>query len=658
MDCHAPATSVETNHPRLVLVGHPNVGKSLLFHLLTGRYVTVSNYPGTTVEWVQGNGVIGGTAYRVYDTPGVNSLHPMSEDERVARDILLHGPAAAVVQVSDAKNLGRTLFLTSQLAEFGLPLVLNLNLWDEALDRHIGIDTEKLSRALGIRVVPTIATQRYGTQALMNAITEARPAAVACRFDARIEEAVKHIEALLPISGPERRGYGMLLLAGDTTLKETVLFNMPPHILECIEREIQNLQGQYPQPLSYVLNQQRQARADELAKEVSHTESAPGNRWFERVGRWSMHPFWGVPLLLMVLYTMWLFVGKFGASTLVGWLENDFFGAGMATLTEWIRAISPMDFMTRMLVGEYGVLTMALTYSLAIILPVVTTFFLFFGLLEDSGYLPRLSIMSNRLFRKIGLNGRAVLPMVLGLGCDTMATFTTRVLETRRERILVTLLLALGVPCSAQLAAIFGLIGSMTTPYPMLIWLGTVLLVMIVVGFLASKILPGDRSDFFMEIPPIRIPKLSNIVIKTAVRLRWYISEAVPLFILGTLFLFALSELNWLVPIQNAMRPLVHGLLGLPAETAPIFVLGFLRRDYGAAGLFRMNEQHLLSVNQIVVTLVVLTLFLPCVAQFLVMIKEQGWKVALGITALVLGISFTVGAMLNLILTWTGIVLM
>jgi ferrous iron transport protein B len=292
---------------------------------------------------------------------------------------------------------------------------------------------------------------------------------------------------------------------------------------------------------------------------------------------------------------------------------------------------------------------MGMTYAIAIVLPVVATFFLVFGFLEDSGYIPRLAIFSDRIFRAMGLNGKAVLPMVLGLGCDTMATMTTRVLGTPKERLIAVLLLALGVPCSAQLATILGILGGIS--FAALITLfGVVLLQMFIVGFLAARALPGERSEFIMELPPLRWPQMRNIVRKTVIRVRWYLGEAVPLFLLGTGLLFVLSRTGGLTFVTRMAEPLVSGLLGLPPQAAGVFVMGFLRRDYGAAGLFQLAHAGQLDAVQAVVALTVMTLFVPCVANFLMMVKEQRLRPALAILGVVTVIAIGTGAVLNLVL--------
>jgi ferrous iron transport protein B len=386
-----------------------------------------------------------------------------------------------------------------------------------------------------------------------------------------------------------------------------------------------------------------------IADRVRRRESvrSEGRRLARTLEALTTHRVWGLPVLLGVLWVAYQFVGVFGAGTLVDLMENGLFGGYInPAATRLVNATVPWAVVRDLVVGEYGVITMALTYSLALILPIVGTFFIAFGVLEDSGYLPRLAVMVNRLFKTMGLNGKAVLPMVLGLGCDTMATMTTRILETRKERLIVIILLALGVPCSAQLTVVLTMLGAMS-PAAMLIWLGVVIGTILLVGALAARVLPGKGSDFVLELPPLRWPRPGNIATKTLARIEWYLKEAVPLFVLGTLILFVADRLDLLSGLERATAPVLQGLLGLPRETAAAFVVGFLRRDFGAAGLYQMRQAGRLDPVQVVVAVVVITLFIPCIANFFMMVKERGWKTGLAIAAFIFPFAIAVGAALN-----------
>jgi ferrous iron transport protein B len=609
--------------------------------------VDVSNYPGTTVEIASGT-VREGAERTLIDTPGVRSLLPLSEDERVARDALLDLEPSAVVQVIDAKNLRRGLLLTFELAETGLPVVLCLNMTDEAEARGIRVDAERLSRALGVPVVPTVAVRRTGIEDLRRAIPHAAPVLRAVRFDEPIERAIAEVEAILPEDTPLRRALALGLLAGDETLARRL--ELGPWGASALERIRTELEAELGEPITYALTRARLAEADRVVAEVVHRRRVTGRRFGAGLGRLAAHPVWGWPILLGVLALLYLLVGVLGAGTLVGLLETRLFGE---VVNPWasrvVRELVPWPLLQRFLVGEYGLVTMALTYGFAIVLPIVATFFLAFGVLEDSGYLPRLGVMLDRAFRRMGLNGKAVLPLVLGLGCVTMATVSTRMLDTRRERIQATLLLALAIPCSAQLGVMLGMV-STTGPVGVAIWLAVVLGSLLSVGWLADRVLPGERSDFVLELPPMRRPALGAILTKTAAWIEWYLREVIPVFVLGTAVLFALDETGLLARIEHVLSPVVVSWLGLPAAATGVLLVGFLRRDYGAAGLFALATAGALSVRQTVVALVVITLFIPCIAALLMIVREHGLRVALAMLATVLAVVLLVGGALNLAL--------
>jgi ferrous iron transport protein B len=397
-----------------------------------------------------------------------------------------------------------------------------------------------------------------------------------------------------------------------------------------------------------VLARERSEAADALAASVIQRAPRSSPLLAQRIGQYVVHPLWGIPILLGVLYLVYQFVGVFGATTLVGLLEEDLFeGILNPAFTDFVTVAVDVPWIAEMLVGPYGLWTMGMTYALALILPIVTTFFIAFGVLEDSGYLPRLSVIANRLFALIGLNGRAVLPMVLGLGCVTMATLTTRILHSPRERLITVFLLALAIPCSAQLGVVLGMLGSLSFT-AVLIWTLAMVGVLMLAGFLASKLIPGRRIPLVTELPPMRLPIAGNVVKKTAGRLKWYLIEVIPLFLIGTFLMFALDKLGVLPAIIEAGEPLVTGWLGLPKEASAAFVMGFLRRDFGATGLFAMADA--LNPIQAVVGMITITLFIPCFASLLMMVKERGMKTALAMVVIIVPFAFFVGGLFNLLL--------
>ncbi len=632
-----------------VLVGNPNVGKSVLFKNLTNRYVTVSNFPGTTVEIVRAQANFNGRNIEVIDTPGLNDLSPVSDDARVTRALLDQTAQATLVQVADAKNLRRALLLTLQLAELEhpRPMVLVLNMADELRARGGVIDVDRLSDMLGVPVVTTVAIQNEGTDALIGALAQARPP----RLDR------------LP-------GAPSLLANG--------------------------LGG----------NRARVEQVNAILAETYSIEEPEHPSFAVRLGFWAMSPLRGLAMMAVVLLAVFWFVGLFGAGTLVDLLEVGGFQqrvspaairavdavlpfphahtvaeiahpigvplspaheVAIATLAKTttlpaytIEAGTPLSatqstlrFVHDFLVGEFGLITMALSYALAIVLPIVTTFFLVFSVLEDSGYFPRMAIMLNRTMRAMGLNGKAVLPMILGLGCDTMATMTTRILETKKERIVTTMLLALAIPCSAQLGVLLALMATLS-PVGAVVWLALIVGVIFLVGWLTARVFGGETSEFILEIPPMRRPQLSNVLVKTAGRLNWYLKEVIPVFVFGTAVLFLMSTLNLLALVARLGRPIVTGWLGLPQEMANAFLIGFMRRDFGAVYILDAATAPvpLLDPVQILVAMITITLFMPCFANFLVIVKEHGIKVALSMAAFIFPFAFLVGGVVHYAAKW------
>ena len=741
---------------RIALVGNPNVGKSVLFGLFTGKYVTVSNYPGTTVEVTRGMYAGSNDTIEVVDTPGANSLISHSEDERVARDILLRDEEKRVLQILDAKNIHRGLLITTQLAEMGLPISIGLNMWDETLDRGMSIDTDKLQEILGVTLTKTIATQKYGIGALRNSINSVKVPKISIDYGETIENGINQLESILPKqSSVKNRALAIMLLSFDEDLEETLEIN--DETLEKIHVVRDGVQKEYGHPLSYVITKKRSDYVNDLLKGIvsyrEHEAKAGAisrnlfffffmplftffvgykvldlflfmfagpldtggqTAWILRLaggvisvgcysyhlfsreyrsnrkitnilGTLTMHPALAWPMLIVVLWCIYKIVGQFGAGDCVDFVESKIFGSSLEmsggfdfkafipfTNVEYVfthvnfqginyylgllcqKFMSSDNFFFQLFLGEEaGLMQVGVTYSIAIILPIVGFFFISFGLMEDSGYLPRLAVMLNRFFKIIGLNGKAVLPMVLGLGCDTMATMTTRILDTKKERVISTLLLALAVPCSAQLGVIAGILGSVSGAH-LAIYFFVIFSQMLLVGYLSSKIIKGTGSDFLMEMPPFRRPKLTNILMKTYYRTKWFLKEAVPLFVLGTFILFIITKLGVLTYIQRAAEPVVKHFLGLPVETTQGFILGFLRRDYAVVSIFKALEKDagsmVIDPNQLIVSLVVVTLFVPCLANFFVMIKERGAKTAFLMLAFILPFSFLIGGILRYVL--------
>lgn len=660
----------------IYLVGNPNVGKSVLFGALTNKYVTVSNYPGTTVEVTHGiiNMPLSGVSLPVVDTPGIQSLVPLSEDEEVTRDILLEhinktGKMPRVVLVIDARNLRRGLLLAMQLSFAGIPYVVALNMIDEATAAGVQVDHARLEALLGVPVVPTIAIQKEGIARLLNFFKQPFAAShLHVNFSSEIEKTLNDLETRAQTSKLE----SLALLYQNESIIDKL---KESQIKEAEQVLAENKISPNKLQIDFFNN------VNKILGEV-YTRNVPARSKFLNIlGRLSIKPLTGFPILAGILFMAWYFVGNFGAGSMVDFVESVVFNEyinpavietfdtllpfhhehvieeGLITTAYSIHddSANPLYiFIHDLFVGEYGLITIGLTYAIAIILPIVLTFFLVFSFLEDSGYMPRMGSLLNTFFRTMGLNGKAILPMVMGLGCDTMATMTARVLDSRKERVIVTLLLALGVPCSAQLGVIFALGAALPIGY-MIAWALSIVLVLFVVGFLSSKILPGQTSMFLMELPPLRRPSGYNILMKTYIRTKWYLKEAVPLFLIGTFILFLMDRFALIESMNNALEPLTVNLLGLPAETAQGFVMGFLRRDFGAAGFLKLHNEGLMTNHQTLVSLLVITLFIPCIANFLMIIKERGIKTGVYMFMFIVPFAIFVGIVAHQLMKLLGV---
>ncbi len=464
-----------------------------------------------------------------------------------------------------------------------------------------------------------------------------------------LEISLEKIESLLGSDyGISKRAIGLLLLQGDDDIASLVRSKEAVDFYAKIEGIVKEARAHYHEPLAYIIALRRQEETNRIVSGAVEASPKTKLSFREKLSRIMINPITGLPILLLILYYgLYKFVGRFGAGIVVDFIEKNIFEKNINPwITRIFSAIIPVHMLRDLFVGEYGVITLGIRYAVALILPIVTTFFIAFAIIEDTGYLPRLALLIDRLFKKIGLTGRAVIPMVLGLGCDTMATMVTRTLPTKRERIIATILLALAIPCSAQLGVILSLLEG--NFHGLWIWGGIVGLVFLLIGFLSSMILPGDAPSFYMEIPPLRFPKLSNVFVKTYTRVQWYFTEVFPMFILASLLIWV-GQLSGLFNASVKILEYPIRWMGLPKEAAVAFLFGFFRRDYGAAGLYDIKKAGLFNGNQLVVACVTLTLFLPCIAQFLMNVKERGAKTGVAISVFILFFSFSVGFAVNLI---------
>ncbi len=619
--CHDNGYRVESNEgeKKIVLAGNPNAGKSVVFNALTGLYVDVSNYPGTTLDISSarlGEDIL-------IDTPGVYGVSSFNDEERVARDVILE--ADLIINVVSALHLERDLFLTQQIIDMGKKVVVALNMVDEAKEQGIEIDLNKLQDLLGVPVIPTVAVKKTGIDEVVKAIPLARTGHA---LELVIENVKKYKERV------PGQAEAVMVLEDDPVICKRYRVAAPD--------------------LRETVYLARRKRIDEIAKLVIK-EADQGVKFSVRLGRLMINPWTGLPLLAVVLWVMYQFIGVVVAQDIVNFTEKtlmkNYYEPWVAGLfSQWLSNLgltgSVGHVIGKILVGEYGLFTMTVTYVLGLLFPLVIGFYLFLSILEDSGYLPRIATLADRMLSSIGLNGRAVIPVILGFGCVTMATMTTRLLGSEREKKIAVFLLGLSIPCSAQLGVIAGLLSPLGAKMT-IVFVSVILAVFILAGTIMDRLLPGESTPLLIDLPPIRLPRPSNVLKKTWTKSSAFVKEAIPIFAFGA-FLITLLQLTGLLEIlQNLLAPLTVGWLNLPRDASVAFIMGIVRRDFGAAGLYSMS----LTPEQTIVALVTITLFVPCIASVMMIFKERGWKEA---TAMWLGtwvIAFAVGGIVAKIIS-------
>jgi ferrous iron transport protein B len=571
---------------KVLLIGNPNVGKSAIFSRLTGVHVIAANYPGTTVEFSKGSFRLEGERIEVLDVPGTYSLKPNSRAEEVATDMVREATAddkTILINIIDATNLERNLNLTVQLINKKIPMIIALNFWDET--RHLGIhiDAAKLENLLGVPVIPTSGISGEGVKQLV----------------LRLEEA--HTSSFVYDDRERWDKIGTLIAA---------------------------------------------------TQKLTHRH----HTFFERIEDISIHPFAGIPLAIVVLLGSFALIRLIGES-LINILLEPFFERVWAPIIVYIsRAVGETGLIHDLLIGttveghidfvqSLGLLTTGLFVPIGMVLPYVISFYFILGFLEDTGYLPRLGILVDNLMHKLGIHGLAIIPMLLGIGCNVPGAMATRILETRREKFIAITLMAIAIPCMAQTAMIFGLVGIYGIKALMTVF-GTLFLVWVSLGLILNKIIKGESPEIFVEIPPYRLPYIQALLKKLWMRTHWFLKEAVPYVLLGVLFVNVLYSLGIIEFFSRLSKPLITGLIGLPAEAVGAMIIGFLRKDVAVGMLVPLG----LSMKQMIIASVILTMYFPCIATFTVMTKELKTSDMIKATLLMLTSTFLTGSLLNLFL--------
>jgi len=566
----------------ILLMGNPNVGKSAIFSRLTGVKVIISNYPGTTVEFTQGKMKLGEETAMIIDVPGTYTLEPTSKAEEVAVEMLKQGDV--VINIVDATNLERNLYLTLQLLEKDVPVIVALNMWDDTKHCGINIDVKRLEEYLGVPVVPTCGLTGEGIKELITRLPEAKT-------------------PKLQISSDTQR------------------WEMIGKIIEAVQR-------------------------------LTHRH----HTLLERLEDISIKPLTGLLTALAVLYSSFWAI-RFIGENLIGYVIEPLFERIWLPLVMKLSVVlGEGSFLHNILIGNliegkidfgqsFGLLTTGLFVPIGMVLPYIFSFYLVLGLLEDFGYLPRLAVLVDNFMHHLGLHGYAIIPLMLGLGCNVPGALATRILEERREKFIAATLMAIAVPCMAQIAMIVGLVGQRGGRYVIIVF-STLFIILVIKGLILNKVLKGVSPEILIEIPPYRIPQITAVIKKLWMRLFSFLREAIPFVLLGVFFVNMLHTLKIIDFLAIIFAPVLTSLWGLPKEAISALIVGFLRKDVAVGMLGPLN----LTTKQLVIGSTILAVYFPCIATFVVLIRELGIKDMLKITFIMITVALLIGVILNFIL--------
>jgi len=569
---------------RILLMGNPNVGKSAVFNRLTGANVIVSNYAGTTVEFTKGSMRIAGQDVELIDVPGTYTLDPANNAERIAVEMLKDREDRDVVlNVVEATNLERSLNLTLQLLREQAPIVVALSFWDETKHRGISIDAEKLENILEVPCVPICAVTGQGINHLVNRIREAKSS-----------------------------------------------------------------------PLQY----DEQEKWNEIGNIVDKVQTLTHRHHtlLERLGDASVKPITGFPIAATVLFLAFKLIRFIGEGLIRHICEPIFENLWSPIMLMLSSFLGSKGFVHDLVIGQlieeqidygqsFGLLTTGLFVPLGAVLPYVFAFYTVLSFLEDFGYLPRLAIMVDTLMHRIGLHGLAIVPMLLGLGCNVPGVLSTRILETRRERFISATILAIGVPCAALQAMVVGLVGRHGMANLGIVY-GTLFIVWLTLGVLLNCTVRGESPEIFVEIPPYRIPYLRSLLKKIWIRMKWFVKEAVPFVLLGVLLVNILYTLGIIQFVGRLTAPVITQVLGLPSDAVGALIIGVFRKDVAVGMLVPLG----LTAKQLIIASVVLAMYFPCVATLTTLVRELGVVDMLKSAGIMITSSLIVGGLLNLIL--------
>jgi len=625
-----------TKQLRVALAGNANVGKSAIFNQLTGLNQVVGNWPGKTVERAEGTLHFKGYTIRVIDLPGIYSLSTFSIEEIVSRDYIAVEKPDIIVNVVDASALERNLYFTLQLLELEAPIVMALNQVDFAAKKGIRINTEKLSEILGIPVVPTVAITGSGINELLTTVIEVasgerklKPLKV--RFGAEVEKIVQELQRIVERTLPQlcevypARWIATKLLERDSDVAGKLKnYEGGAEVLEYAEKLAAELEKLHGEPSPVILASERYSIASKMAKEVTVVEAPPRISLEQKLDAITTHKILGYPILVGVVLVMFSLI-FIGGSLFSGFLESLF--SGTTLYIEGVLAFLPQAARSLITNGVFGGVVAGVTIALPYIVP----FYIILALLEDSGYLPRAAFLMDNLMHKIGLHGKAFIPLVLGYGCSVPACIGCRIMETQRERLLAAFVVTL-VPCAARTVVILGLVGRFVGLHAALALYVFDLILIFILGRIAFKVLPGEPVGLIMEMPPYKRPSLKSVLTKTWSRTKDFVYIAFPIIVAGSLTITALNLTGFINYITAGAKPLISGWLGLPVEAGIPLIFGVLRKELALILLSQLIPLESLSAIQMIVFALVIMIYIPCIATIAALIREFGWRKALAIT--------------------------
>ena len=642
---NSPNPDNTTEVKKIAIVGLPNTGKSQVFNNLTGTYTLVANYPLTTVKTERAGCNINGQSYEVIDTPGLHCLYIHSEEELVVRDMIFSEKPDVIVQCIDANQLKQSLTLTADLLELGIPMVISLNAIDETAKKGIWIDSGGLSHQLGVPVIESIAINGIGTNQLKAAISKARIGKWPVKYGEIIDTGIATIASLLPEELRFKQKVAVLLLLDDPFLAEYLTKKYGTEKTAQLIQQVDKIKKQFRASIGHAVNNKRSRWLDELAENTTRKQKVTPGEFSKAFGRLSRHPVFGIPILLVVIFTMYFLVVNV-ANVITGWMDQ----ALWVPVESRIDAFVTIGWLNEFLIGDYGVLSLGLANAFLTILPILAVFFIAFNILEDIGYIPNLCVLTKRIFDKLGLSGNAIMSIILAFGCKTMATLTTKSIRSKKRKFIAVYLIAFAIPCAAQMALNMSILGRIGLRAFIIVF-AVLASVWISVGLILNNVIKDDdKSSFLQELPAIRLPNLKAIILKTGYRILWFIKEAVPVFIIAAVVLFVIDKVGLLDVIRNLLKPVVNGMLGLPLQMVDALILSMARHEAAAGLIIKLIKEGQLNYTQCIIAVTITTLFVPCFANITAMVKEIGIKRAVVSVIIINCTAVLVAGILNWVL--------